>query len=218
MKTAMILAAGRGERLRPITDNKPKPLCVIHDKPLIEHHVQNLAQAGFNNIVINHAYLGGMIRDYLGNGERYKVQIQYSPEPPGGLETAGGILNALPMLGNTPFVVVNVDIYTDYDFSHLSLAKSQLAHLVLVDKTAHYNQGNFGLCHNGLIDNEKREYIFSGIACYHPKIFSQLKPGRFSITPILRQLANDKLVSGEHHKGEWLEIGTQAQLISAGGR
>lgn len=214
MKTAMILAAGRGERLKPITDKLPKPLCKINGKTLIEHHIANLVNAGIHKIVINHAHLGGMIRQLLGNGERYNAQIQYSPEPPGGLETAGGIFNAQHLLGDEPFLVVNGDIYTDYNFAKLQPPNSQMAHLVLIEKPKGY-KGDYGLSQHNLIENENRSYVFSGIASYHPQIFHQLKPSRLSVTPIIRQLVNEKLVSGELHPGKWLEIGTPEQLNEA---
>lgn len=215
MKTAMILAAGRGERLRPLTDTQPKALCCIHDIPVIEYHIRQLAQAGFTKIVINHAYLGEKIRQHLKNGERFNVQIIYSPEPPGGLETGGGIVNALELLGNEPFVTVNADIVTHYDFSKLKLPKNQKAHLVLVNTPSYRTHSDFGLSNTGLVDNNNKNYLFSGIACYHPNLFFSLKPGRFSITPLLRQLATEKQLSGEIYPGCWVDIGSHEQLKNA---
>src|ERR1700733_9166577 len=132
MNTAMILAAGRGERLRPLTECYPKALCIVKGKPLIEHHIINLAQAGFEKIVVNHAYHGSQIRHYLGDGRNWGVDIIYSPEPPGGLETGGGIIQALPFFNNKPFITVNADVYTDYDFKEIRMAKVDYLHLILV--------------------------------------------------------------------------------------
>lgn len=215
MKTAMILAAGRGERLRPLTDTQPKALCCIHDIPIIEYHIQHLAQAGFTKIIINHAYLGEKIRQHLKNGDRWNVQIIYSPEPPGGLETGGGIVNALKLLGDEPFITVNADIVTDYDFSTLKLPNDQNAHLVLVNPPLYRTHFDFGLSNSGFVDNNNKKYLFSGIACYHPKLFISLKPGRFSITPLLRQLATENQLSGEIYLGRWIDIGSPEQLKNA---
>jgi MurNAc alpha-1-phosphate uridylyltransferase len=212
MKTALILAAGRGERLRPITDSRPKALCIVQNKPIIEYHVANLAKAGFERIVINHAYLGGQIRHYLGTGSRFGVEICYSPEPPGGLETGGGIVYALPLLGKEPFLTVNADIVTDYNFSLLTRPNNSLAHVVLVNKPTYLKHADFGLCKNNLLDNTNRQYTFPGIACYHPELFRARKLGRYSVTPILRQLAIDQRATGELYTGKWLDIGTPERL------
>ena len=215
MKTAMILAAGRGERLRPITDLRPKALCTVHAIPLIEYHVVNLARAGFERLVINHAYLGGQIRQHLGNGARWAIEICYSAEPPGGLETGGGIVWALPLLGYQPFVTVNADIFTDYNFISLKLPPASLAHLVLVEKPAYSQQGDFSLSESLLLENTTREYTFAGIACYRPELFNNYGPGRYSVTPLLRQLAINKLATGEVYHGKWCDIGTQQRLLRA---
>lgn len=215
MKIAMIFAAGRGERLRPITDTLPKSLCIVRGIPLIEHHVQRLAAAGFTLILINHAYLGDMIRRHLGDGSRWQVKIIYLPEPPGALETGGAIANARKHIGDKPLVTVNADIWTDYDFTQLSLPEQSLAHLVLVNKPDYYAQGDFGLSNHPWIDNEQCFYTYTGIACYNPSLLTQLNPGRFSITPLLRQLANDGKLSGEVYQGQWLDIGTPERLDSA---
>ena len=212
MKTAMILAAGRGERLRPLTDVTPKALCKVHGIPLIEYHVANLAQAGFERIVINHAWLGGQIRQHLGNGIRWGIEICYAPEPPGGLETGGGIVNALPLLSDAPFLTVNADIFTNYNFASLSLPTHSLAHLIVVNKPAYALQGDFGLSSAGLVINHDRQYTFAGIACYRPNLFESLKPGRFSVTPLLRQLAMEGRLTGEIHTGSWMDIGSAERL------
>ncbi len=212
MKTAMILAAGRGMRLRPLTDRQPKALCTVHDVPLIEYHITQLAKAGFMRLIINHAYLGGQIRQQLGQGARWGVEIYYAPEPPGGLETGGGIVNALPLLGKEPFLTVNADIFTDYDFTTLIWPAESLVHLVLVNKPPHIQQADFGLSAANQLDNNGRDYIFSGIACYQPALFNHLSPGRYSITPLLRELATRQKATGELYQGKWLDIGSPEQL------
>lgn len=212
MKTAMILAAGRGERLRPLTNTRPKPMCTIQNIPLIEYLVKNIALAGFERIVINHSYLGGQIRQHLGNGLHWNVEIVYSPEPPGALESGGGIVNALPLIGHQPFLTVNADIFTDFPFANLAPPERSLAHLVLVTKPPYFTQGDFGLSKSQELINDDRKYTFAGIACYRPELFSKSKQGRYSITPILRQLAANKQATGEIYQGEWVEIGTPERL------
>lgn len=216
MKVAMILAAGRGERLRPLTDNLPKALCMVKNKPLIEHHVINLAKAGFKQLVINHAYLGGQIRQYLGNGERYGVKICYSPEPPGGLETGGGIVKALPFLGEKPFLTVNADIYTNFDFSQLELEKINSIHLVLVNKNPNLqHHGDFGLINDTQLSNLNPEFTFPGIAVYHPQVFNQCKLGRYSVVPLIRQYVSQNNATGSLYQGIWFDIGSLERLKAA---
>lgn len=216
MKVAMILAAGRGERLRPLTDDIPKALCEVKGKPLIEHHVINLAKAGFEKLIINHAYLGHQIRQYLGNGQRWGVEICYSAEPPGGLETGGGIVKALPLLGNNPFVTVNADIYTDFDFNQLNPESTNFIHLVLVNKNPLLlHHGDFGLSNINQITNMNPEYTFAGIACYHPKIFSRCAQGRYSVTPLIRHYASENKVTGCLYHGSWFDIGSIERLNTA---
>lgn len=215
MNIAMILAAGRGERLRPITDLRPKALCTVHGIPLIEYHVANLALAGFERLVINHAYLGGQIRQHLGTGAHWGVEICYSPEPTGGLETAGGIVNALPLLGEEPFLTVNADIVTDYNFALLKLPINSLAHLVLVKTPEYLPQADFGLSKTSQLENTHRQYTFAGIARYCPKLFKNHTIGRYSLTPTLRQLAADGQATGEVYVGKWLDIGSPERLAWA---
>lgn len=217
MKTAMILAAGRGERLRPLTGEIPKAMCLVKGIPLIEHHVINLANAGFKRLIINHAYLGDQIRSHLGNGSRWAVDICYSPEPPGGLETGGGIVNALPLLGKEPFLTVNADIYTDFSFNTLSLPEQSLVHLVLGKNPSHNSGGDFGLCQSRIL-NDKRQYTFLGIACYHPDAFNSCRMGRYSVTPVLRSLAAQQKASGGIYGGSWIDIGTVERLHRANQR
>jgi MurNAc alpha-1-phosphate uridylyltransferase len=216
MNTAMILAAGRGERLKPLTDIKPKALCIVKGKPLIEHHVINLAKAGYEKIVINHAYLGGQIRQCLGNGERWGVQIVYSAEPPGGLETGGGIVNALPLFGNQPFITVNADIYTDFDFSLLQAPEPNSIHVILVNKNPVLNHhGDFGLVNQQQLSNANPEYTLAGICCYHPQVFSGCKQGRYSVAPLIRRYADLAKVTASVYSGLWFDIGSLDRLYAA---
>lgn len=214
MKTAMILAAGRGERLRPITDSLPKPLCVINGIPLIERHIMQLVKANFSRIIINHAYLGWKIRQHLGHGERFGIEICYSPEPPGALETGGGIVNALPLLGDEPFLTVNADSYTDFSFDAFALPDNSLAHLLLVKKPTDYPFADFGLTAIQRLDNANRTHTFAGIAAYDPCVFNCYKPGRYSVTPLLRQLAEQSKATGQIYDGKWLDIGSIGRLKS----
>ncbi len=212
MKTAMILAAGRGERLKPLTNTLPKALCRLNNVPLIDYHLRNLAKAGFHRVIINHAYLGGKIRQYIAGCQHHGLDIHFSPEPPGGLETGGGIVNALNLLGDEPFIAINGDIYTDFDYSSLNLSEPHLAHVVLIPKPDLYPTGDFGLSPTKHVQNESRTHTFSGIACYHPKLFQSHALGRYSMTPILRSLAEKQYLTGEIHSGIWFDIGSVERL------
>lgn len=212
MKTAMILAAGRGERLKPLTEKLPKAMCLVDKRPLIEHHVEKLAGSGFERIVINHAYLGEQIRRHLGNGAKWGVEICYSPEPPGGLETGGGIYNALAMLGKNPFVTVNADVFTDFDFSSLSLKDGIMTNLILVNNPKHNSCGDFDLTDQHLLSNQVKRYTFAGIACYRPEAFQQCRVGRYSVVPLLHGLIAEKLATGEVYQGLWVDIGSSERL------
>lgn len=205
---AMILAAGRGSRLRPLTDSIPKPLLKVGGRSLIEHHLQNLANAGIADVVINLAYLGDQIKSTLGNGEQYGLNIQYSEEPEGGLETGGGVYKALPLLGEQPFMVINADFYTDYSFANLPQSIKGLAHLVLINKPDDVDVGDFAFYDGQLQADGTRNLYFSGIGVYRPELFANCQPGVFSLTPLLRQAIEDGLVSAEHYQGSWHEIGT----------
>lgn len=211
---AMILAAGRGERLRPLTDTTPKPLLKAGRKRLIEYLIDNLVKAGFDELVINHAHLGERFPDVLGDGSRYGASIDYSPELDGGLETAGGIIHALPLLGDEPFVVVNGDIWTDYDFGRLREFRSETdwCHLVMVGNPAHNPDGDFSL-KNGLIGHdESQRYTFSGIGWYHPALFHGLDDSKRPLKPLLEKAIQQQRISGEYHSGEWSDIGTVERL------
>lgn len=210
---AMILAAGRGERMRPLTDHTPKPLLRVAGKPLIEHTINQLVSAGFTEIVINHARFGQQIEDYLGNGRKLDADITYSPEGDEPLETAGGIINALPLLGKDVFLVVNGDIATDFPFAELKKIPVKLAHLVLIDNPPHHTQGDFGLDSSGLItDNNQPLFTFSGIGLYHPDLFSKTPPGKSKLAPLLREAITENKVTGQYYSGFWMDIGTPERL------
>tara|TARA_R110002049_G_scaffold269477_1_gene446370 strand:- start:2057 stop:2728 length:672 start_codon:yes stop_codon:yes gene_type:complete len=212
---AMILAAGRGERLRPYTDSTPKPLLKAGNFLLIEYIIQALAKAGITEIIINIAHLADQFPATLGNGQQYGVNITYSPEQDGALETAGGIINALPLLGEEPFLIVNGDVWTDYNYQDLvqkPLSTGSLCHLVLINNPAHNPQGDFVLT-SGLIKSEGDvKYTYSGIGIYHPTLFSDLSVQRLALKPILLKAISEEQISGELYKGEWSDIGTIERL------
>jgi len=208
----MILAAGRGERMRPLTDHTPKPLLKVGGKPLIVWHLQRLAQAGFKEIVINHAHLGHQIEEALGNGSAWGINICYSPEVKA-LETAGGIANALPLLGDAPFLVVNGDVFTDVDFSLLKLQSPNLAHLVMVNNPPQHPQGDFAIDAGKLTENGDTRYTFSGVGVYHPQLFAEVKKSEpAKLAPLLRKAMAVGFVSAEHYSGIWHDIGTPERL------
>lgn len=209
---AMILAAGRGERMRPLTDHMPKPLLKVGGKSLIVWHLERLAKAGFKDVVINHAHLGQQIEDALGNGAQWGVSVQYSPEK-AALETAGGIANALHLLGSDPFLVVNGDIFTDIDFGALKISQSNLAHLVMVDNPPQHAQGDFVLNNGLLMEDGKPKLTFSGVGVYHPDLFVSVTRGEpAKLAPLLKAAMAHGRVSAEHHKGAWHDIGTPQRL------
>lgn len=210
---AMILAAGRGERMRPLTDHTPKPLLNAGGKALIEQTINQLVAANFTEIVINHAHLGYQIEEKIGNGKNYGATIQYSAEGEQALETAGGIIKALPLLGNKPFLVVNGDIASDFDFSTLKNRGVDLAHLVFVKNPAHHQDGDFGLTAEGVVSAEtKIKYTFSGIGIYNPVLFDNIPPGVLKLRPLFNQAATDKRMTGQLHTGFWMDIGTPERL------
>ncbi len=210
---AMILAAGRGERMRPLTDHTPKPLLLAAGKPLIEHTIKQLVENGFNDIVINHAHLGLHIENRLGNGNQFGANIRYSPEGDLALETAGGIINALSLLGDEVFLVVNGDIATDFAFAELKHLPVDLAHLVLVDNPAHNTKGDFGLDKSGLVVSDSAEqFTFSGIGLYRPELFDNIAKGPSRLAPLLRLAIANGRVSGQKMNGFWMDIGTPERL------
>ena len=225
---AMILAAGRGERMRPLTDHTPKPLLMVGEDPLIVWHIKRLQKAGFNEIVINHAWLGEQIEQTLGDGHQWHVSIQYSPELQGGLETAGGIATALPLLGDKPFLVVNGDIFTNIDFAILRkqadrlIENHLLAHLILTAfNPEHHPKGDFGLTEDGFaIDQDNAEplprFTFSGVGVYHPKLFEHTPVHeKAKLAPLLREAMQNRLITAEKHHGLWLDVGTIERLKKA---
>jgi N-acetyl-alpha-D-muramate 1-phosphate uridylyltransferase len=213
---AMILAAGRGERMRPLTDETPKPLLELCGRPIIEWTIERLARAGFKELVINHAHLGHMIETALGDGGRLGVSIRYSPEA-AALETAGGIANALPLLGDYPFLVVNGDIFFDFDFASLRSRAlgSALAHLVLVPNPAQHPQGDFALREGNVREDGTPRWTYSGVGLYRPEFFQPVRPGdKARLAPLLRPAMGRGLVTGEIGSGEWHDIGTPERLAS----
>ncbi len=224
----MVLAAGRGERMRPLTDTVPKPLLCVGGKALIEYHLENLGRAGYRHVVINHAHLGHMIEAALGNGERHGLSIRYSHEPVA-LETAGGIAQALPLLKqdpgndseNRPILTVNADIYCEIDLSTLLpvLARmkahpvGELAHLVLVDNPPHHSEGDFALDSGRVVPAGGNNLTFSGIGIYRPELFEDIPRGTAArLAPLLRQAMAAGKVTGQHYRGVWVDVGTPERL------
>jgi len=211
---AMILAAGRGERMRPLTDNMPKPLIAVNGKPLIEYHLEKLATVGVTDVVINHAWLGQMLVDQLGDGRRWGLNIHFSNEVGAALETAGGIANALPLLGDAPFWVINGDVWTDVDFSSLPqhLSEHKLAHLLLTTNPEHHPSGDFGLVDGEVRADTEIKYTYSGIGLYHPSLFSAIGQQPAPLGPLLRQKIEKNQISGQLLMAQWADIGTPQRL------
>jgi MurNAc alpha-1-phosphate uridylyltransferase len=209
----MILAAGRGERMRPLTDATPKPLLEVAGRPLITWLIEALARAGFRDLIINVSHLGARVESALADGRKWNVRIRYSHEEEA-LETAGGIANALSLLGSEPFVVVNGDVHTDFDFATLAAPRSpDIAHLVLIDNPAHHPAGDFAL-ENGRVSLEgAHKYTFSGIGVYHPELFATISPGsKCQLATVLKPNIAAGRVSGEHYGGRWCDVGTPDRL------
>ena len=209
---AMILAAGRGERLRPITDSCPKPLVTVRGQSLLERHLYRLADAGIERVVVNLGWLGEQIAERVGSGERYGVRVSYSPENDGILDTGGGIRRALPMLGADPFWVLNGDIYTDFPLRPPQLDDGLLGHLVLVPRPAHRPVGDFDLVDGKVRNGSDPAYTYAGIAIYRPEIVAAEPVEAFSIVPFLRAAADDGRLSGEIYRGAWVDVGTPERL------
>jgi MurNAc alpha-1-phosphate uridylyltransferase len=222
--SAMILAAGRGNRMRPLTDVTPKPLLEVGGKPLLFRHLEKLAQAGFKTVTINHAHLGGQIEAAAGDGSRWNLEVRYSAEVEA-LETAGGIRNALPLIGRLTFAVINADVYCDYDYAGLAAAVGRLAdspalaHLVLVDNPPHHPNGDFGL-EAGLVRASGRQLLtFSGLGAYRADLFEPLARGeKHALAPLLRSQLHEGKVTGEHYRGPWTDVGTPARLAELDAR
>jgi MurNAc alpha-1-phosphate uridylyltransferase len=216
---AFILAAGRGERMRPLTDRIPKPLIPVRGRPLIEHHLAHLAEAGVREVVINLGWLGENIRGHLGDGARFGLQIAWSDEGWPALETGGGLFRALPLLGEAPFLLINGDVYTDYPFASLlqrarHLPPAELAHLVLVPNPAHNPSGDFALESGRVIEPAPPQLTFSGLSVLHPALFAGCRPGAFGLAPLLRTAAKQGRVGGELFQGLWSDVGTPERLAA----
>jgi len=217
---AMLLAAGRGSRMRALTDNMPKPLLPVAGRPLIEHHVLRLRAAGFTDLVVNHAYLGEQIEGYLGNGARYGVSIAYSRETQA-LETGGGIFRALPLLAEggaaEPFLVISTDVWTDYPLARLWGLRPRRGHLVMVDNPGHLARGDFVAGSDGMLreEGEGRRLTYSGLSVLHPDLFARCSDGIFPLRPLFTQAMAEGLLSCEHYDGQWLDVGTPERLLEA---
>jgi MurNAc alpha-1-phosphate uridylyltransferase len=233
---ALLFAAGRGERMRPLTDATPKPLLEAGGRRLIEWHLERLAAAGVREVVINIAHLAGQFPDALGEGSRYGVHIEYSREGDVPLETGGGMLHALPLLGDAPFLAINADTFTDFDFAQLPAAPCGLAELVLVDNPPQHPQGDFGIGVDGKLlpradaPEAKRTLTFAGIGVYRPEILRDWRttvgdaagarenPPRFSITPLLRGAIARGAITWRQHRGSWTDAGTPQRLADLDAR
>jgi MurNAc alpha-1-phosphate uridylyltransferase len=212
----MVLAAGRGERMRPLTDREPKPLLRVGGKRLIEYHLERLSQGGFREVVINTSWLGDQIPAVLGTGAQYGLAITYSHERPEALETGGGIFQALPLLGSGPFLLVNGDVWTDIDLGALRRAPpdGSLAHLVLVRNPPQHARGDFRLEQGLVSEGEGMRHTYSGVGIYRPEFFEGCKPGKFPLLPLLQRAITRRALSGELHAGRWYDIGTPERLAT----
>lgn len=212
---AMILAAGRGERLRPLTDRLPKPLIDVGGQPLIGHHLRGLAAAGLREVVINIAYRGEQIRRALGDGRRFGLRILYSPERPGALDTGGGIANALPLLGSAPFLVISSDVFSHIDYAGLAARCAGAdAHLVLVDNPAHHGRGDFGLRAGQVVDAAPR-LTYAGVGVFAPHWFAGRSDHRFALATVLREAIEAGRATGEYYRGRWVDVGRPSALATA---
>jgi MurNAc alpha-1-phosphate uridylyltransferase len=209
---AMLLAAGRGERLRPLTDTVPKPLVRVGGRALIAWHLEALARAGVREVVINLSWLGEQVRAALGDGAAYGVRIHYSEEGPVPLETGGGIFRALPHLGPGPFLVVNADVWSDVDFGALALESAAHARLVLIENPPHHPRGDFGLEGEYVVQREEQRFTYSGIGIYRPEFFAGCEPGRFPLLPLLNRAIAARRVRGQLHRGNWCDVGSPERL------
>jgi MurNAc alpha-1-phosphate uridylyltransferase len=208
----MILAAGRGERMRPLTDRLPKPLLEAGGFPLIEYHLASVLKHGITEVVINLSWLGSKIRDAIGDGRRHGLSIQYSEEGPEPLGTAGGIFAALPMLGAEPFLVVNGDVWCDLAFEALCRPAGSLAHLVLVENPAHHPEGDYGLDAGGQVLPLRNRLTYAGISVLDPRLFADSAPGIFPLKPLLDAAMRGGRLTGQRHAGRWTDVGTPARL------
>jgi len=225
MRHALIFAAGLGERMRPLTDHTPKPLLPVNGKPLIEWHLEKLATAGVHYVVINTSHFADQFSDALGDGSRWGLRIRYAYEGPTPLETGGGMLNALSLLGSEPFIAVNGDIWTDADFAALPAEPAGIAHLLLVDNPPQHPSGDFALNDQGIVHSDGPEKLtFSGIGVYRHELLqdwrsvigdvagTEMNPPRFKLAPLLRAAMAKRQISGSHHRGSWTDVGTPQRL------
>jgi len=208
----MILAAGRGKRMGRLTDNCPKPLLQVAGKSLLEHHILALKEQGFSEFVINVAYLGEQIKKAIGDGEQWGVSIEYSDEGDNALETGGGIFNALSLLGNAPFLVVNGDVWTDFPYASLRNKAVKNIHLVLVNNPTHNLAGDFNLRKSDIVQSGGDCYTYSGIGVFSPRVFDNKSVGVFPLAPLIRDEISEQNVSGELHSGVWIDVGTPERL------
>ena len=214
---AFVLAAGRGERMRPLTDHTPKPLLPVAGKPLIEWHLERLAAAGFREVVINLGWLGARIPEVLGDGRRWDLRLRYSDEGWPALETGGGLFRALPLLGAEPFLLVNGDVWCDADFAALAargLRAAELAHLLLVANPPQHPRGDFALGADGRVTEGEPRLTYSGIGLLHPRLFEGCSDGAFPLAPLLRSAMAAGAVSGDRHEGRWVDVGTPERLAA----
>jgi MurNAc alpha-1-phosphate uridylyltransferase len=211
---AMVLAAGRGERMRPLTDRVPKPLLTVQGKPLIVWHLEKLSRLGVKHVVINLAWLGEQIRAALGDGAQWKLQIHYSDEGGAALDTGGGIFQALPWLGSQPFLVVNADVFTDLDFGAVRIAPEALAQLVLVANPMHHPNGDFALINGRVQDQGGARWTYSGIGLYRPELFQGCSAGKFPLLPLLRRAIASRRLHGQVFEGAWSDVGSVERLAA----
>lgn len=212
---AMLLAAGRGERLRPLTDRTPKPLLEVGGRTLIEWQIERLHRAGVREFVINLAHLGAQIEAFLGDGRRYGARFTFSHEPAGALETGGGIRQALHLFEGAPFIVANADVWIEFDFTRLPRLDGDLAHLLLVPNPTHHRRGDFALRAGRVANDEDSRHTFAGVAVYSPALFEPHAPGRFPLAPLLRDAAERGLLGGQLFEGCWIDVGTPERLQEA---
>lgn len=208
----MILAAGRGERMRPLTDRTPKPLLQAGGKPLIAYHLEAVAAAGIRDVVINLAWLGEQIRGFVEQGAAWGVNVAYSPEGERGLETGGGIFRALSLLGPEPFCLINGDVWTDYPVGWLPRQPAGLAHLVMVENPPQHPRGDFCLRGGRILEGGDVRLTYSGVGVYRPELFLDARPGVFPLAPLLRGAATAGRLSGEYYRGRWVDVGTPDRL------
>jgi N-acetyl-alpha-D-muramate 1-phosphate uridylyltransferase len=208
----MVLAAGRGERMRPLTDRVPKPLLPVGSEPLVALHLRALAAAGIRDVVMNCSWLGEALQAGLGDGGKWGVTIEYSPEPWPPLDTGGGIFQALPRLGPEPFLLVNGDTWCDLPLGSLELPAGMLGHLVMVPNPDHNPGGDFGLVGGRILPEGEPRHTYGGIAVLAPGLFAGCRPGRFPLAPILRSAAREGMISGMLHRGGWFDVGTPERL------